>query len=253
MRIKLVSDLHLEFDDHLTVEWTGEDVLVVAGDLSPDPQQAAEWLARYRAAADVRAGRLIRVVVCLGNHDYYGDRSMAETDRVWAADMGDGVDVLIDSSVVIDGVRFHGATMWTDFTGDERAMVWGIADFQCIPGGTLYELRRRHQRSRTHLALALGESAEPVVVVTHHLPTWDSVAPQYRGSDVQGGFASTDLGGLVGQAALWFHGHTHTCVDTVVEGTRVVCNPRGYCEDGPPENPQFDPGLIVELLQGSKF
>lgn len=44
---------------------------------------------------------------------------------------------------------------------------------------------------------------------------------------------------------LWVHGHTHCSVDYVTDGTRVLCNPRGY---GPHDlNPKFAPDLVVEL------
>jgi hypothetical protein len=45
--------------------------------------------------------------------------------------------------------------------------------------------------------------------------------------------------------AVWIHGHTHDSCDYVEEGTRVVCNPRGY---GPFElNAAFDPILTIEV------
>jgi hypothetical protein len=46
-------------------------------------------------------------------------------------------------------------------------------------------------------------------------------------------------------AVLWIHGHTHESFDYVVNGTRVVCNPRGYAPRD--LNPAFDPGLTVDV------
>jgi hypothetical protein len=46
---------------------------------------------------------------------------------------------------------------------------------------------------------------------------------------------------------LWVHGHTHDSFDYVVNGTRVLCNPRGYAKDGVNENVRFDPDLLVEV------
>ena len=48
-------------------------------------------------------------------------------------------------------------------------------------------------------------------------------------------------------ARLWIHGHTHDSFDYQVQGTRVLCNPRGYAKDGNDENPLFDPRLVVEV------
>jgi hypothetical protein len=49
------------------------------------------------------------------------------------------------------------------------------------------------------------------------------------------------------RAQLWIHGHTHDSFDYVCNGTRVVCNPRGYAIDGIPENPRFDPALTIDI------
>lgn len=46
---------------------------------------------------------------------------------------------------------------------------------------------------------------------------------------------------------LWIHGHTHDSFDYLLNGTRVVCNPRGYVKDGVNENPRFDPELMIEV------
>ena len=47
---------------------------------------------------------------------------------------------------------------------------------------------------------------------------------------------------------LWVHGHTHDSFDYRLNGTRVVCNPRGYAKGGVNENAHFDPHFIVETV-----
>jgi len=86
------------------------------------------------------------------------------------------------------------------------------------------------------------------VVVSHHMPSERSVAPRFRDELANSGFTSR-LDSMMGRSALWIHGHTHDSFDYELNGTRVVCNPRGYCRrDGNGcENPDFDPGLIVEV------
>ena len=37
--------------------------------------------------------------------------------------------ILQDTSVVLGRYRFHGSTLWTDMTGDDREPVDGISDF----------------------------------------------------------------------------------------------------------------------------
>ena len=53
----------------------------------------------------------------------------------------------------------------------------------------------------------------------------------------------------MGRAAVWIHGHTHTSFDYRIQGTRVVCNPRGYPlrRQGGFENPGFDPAGWIDV------
>jgi hypothetical protein len=50
---------------------------------------------------------------------------------------------------------------------------------------------------------------------------------------------------------LWVHGHMHDSLNYVVNGTRVMCNPRGYTRrKGHEENVHFDSALVVAVTRG---
>jgi hypothetical protein len=125
-----------------------------------------------------------------------------------------------------------------------------INDFRMIRHGPT-EFFRPELAREMHLAQAQwleGKLAEefdgPTVVVTHFLPHRRSIHPKYEGDRFNPAFAS-DLAHLVRPpVTLWIHGHTHESFDYVVNGTRVVCNPRGYLPIEP--NPAFDPGFVAE-------
>jgi predicted phosphodiesterase len=91
--------------------------------------------------------------------------------------------------------------------------------------------------------------AGKTVVVTHHLPSMQSVSEQYKQELTSCAFAS-NLDSLVEQADYWVHGHTHDSFDYMLGKCRVLCNPRGYPINritGEYENPKFDSQLIVEV------
>ena len=71
---------------------------------------------------------------------------------------------------------------------------------------------------------------------------------RFRESPVNACFAS-DAEALMDarRVALWIHGHTHDTFDYAVNGTRVLCNPRGYALRGVNENARFDPDLVVTI------
>jgi hypothetical protein len=126
-------------------------------------------------------------------------------------------------------------------------------DFRMIQwaGGDPLEpilVREIHFKRARWLAQRLAEPfAGSTVVVTHHLPHRQSIHPKYAGTRFNPCFAS-DLDHLVrAPVVLWVHGHTHESLDYVVNGTRVVCNPRGYFPSDP--NPSFDPLGMVELAR----
>ena len=69
------------------------------------------------------------------------------------------------------------------------------------------------------------------VVVGHHSPSKLSTKPQYESDVLVNGAYSSDLSEFIldhPQIKLWTHGHTHHEFDYMIDGTRIVCNPRGY-------------------------
>lgn len=95
-----------------------------------------------------------------------------------------------------------------------------------------------------------GELRRPfdgaTVLVTHHLPSYRSVAPNFGGHPLNPCYAS-NLDGLIERykPALWIHGHTHMSCDYQLGATRVVCNPRGYVNHN--LNVDFKAGLVLRI------
>ena len=259
MKIRVLSDLLREF-----VEFPGwhpsegdEDVFVLAGDIS-EGRAGIPWAGKFFGDKPV--------IYVPGNHEYYG-RDLDEL-RQGLRESGrtHGVHVLDGDELVVDGVRFCGATLWTDFEicGAQPATVehamrkcqHEITDFHVIKRWSSSlrpeDTREIHQAQRVWLRRALSgctalghDFAGPTVVVTHHAPCGRSIAPHFHGSILNASFAS-DLTDLMGSRVKWWiHGHMHNASDYQERGTRVVCNPRGYMPFEP--NPDFDPMLIVEV------
>lgn len=253
VRIGILSDVHLS-RGALEVPRAGADVTVVAGDVAR-PAEAMAWLRRFP----------MPVVYVAGNHEFYGGNLPAVTRELKSLAAGSHVHVLDCETLELLGVRFLGATLWTDFMLDgdgaprAEAMQQAAAflrDFSRIdssehPGTPFTPIESTHvfARHRDWLARELARPfAGPTVVVTHHAPSRRSIHPRFAGSPLNNAFVS-DLEALMdgARAPLWIHGHTHDGFDYTVNGTRVVCNPRGYSKDGVNENPAFDPGFVVDV------
>ncbi len=249
MRIQVLSDLHLTVAA-MEPPPTDADVVVLAGDLAR-PQQALDWARAFEQP----------VVYVPGNHEYYGGSLAAVREELKRLAAGTQVHVLDQDEITLQGVRFVGATLWTDFElfdGAQReesiaAALRVIADFSRITIDGETRFTPAHSRllcgqAVRWLSQRLRESRPPTVVVTHHAPSARSVEPKYAGSPLNAAFVS-NLDALVAGSgsALWIHGHTHYPVDYALGATRVFGNPRGYARNGVPENRGFDPFCIVEV------
>ena len=270
MRLHVLSDLHLE-GSSFEPPAVDADVVVLAGDLHPGVR-GVEW------AAERWPDR--PVVLVPGNHEFYGHahprllRVLRERATQLGEETGATIHVLCDAAAEIDGVRFLGATLWTDFEllgtpresaaearqrmTDFRSVLVEPQPFRndrrppaprpCLPS----DMIEWHRGSLRWIAARLAESEDDdempprarTVIVSHHAPSARSLNPNYE--DAGAAAYASRLDDLVAAsgAALWVHGHTHHCVDYVLGGTRVVSNQRGY----PGESvPGFDAGLAIEL------
>lgn len=251
MKIRIFSDLHLEFQD-----WTPPplkaNVVVLAGDIHVGTRAFA-WVRRHFKSE--------AIVYVAGNHEYFGSDIPSLQQRLRAAAREFDVQYLESDSVVIDGVRFLGTTLWTDFAlyGSDpqqvsEAMEYAFRamyDYRSIKMSPQEDLLPEHTRvmhgmQARWLKRQLDEPfAGPTVVVTHHLPHPMSVHPIYEGERSNPAFAS-DLSGLFGDRVnLWVHGHTHESMDYRLGSTRVICNPRGYLPRLP--NLNFAPDLAAVI------
>ena len=255
MKIHQLSDLHLEFAPH-RLQVVDADVIALAGDIGIG-------LEGIRWAASLLQETKADIIYICGNHEFYGHeihQLHAEIKAFVASNSEGRLHFLDDEQVVIDGVRFLGSTLWTDLKlfGDDlkdECMLEGnqsLNDFRLIDIGewtlTTLDSLHLHRKSVAWLESKLKKEKfdGKTVVITHHLPSKDSVATRYRKELLSACFAS-NLDYLFGYSTLWMHGHTHDSFDYVSKGTRVVCNPRGYHQYGSNENENFNPKLVIEI------
>jgi predicted phosphodiesterase len=262
MKIHVLSDVHLEFGSwprEFPVNSIDADVTVLAGDIGVG-LEGVDWaLTAFERP----------VIYLNGNHEFYGGQRTVGEHIAEAREKcaGTHVHFLENGSAVIGGVRFLGATLWTDLALLDGAMprsevierVWEeMTDYSVIDHGRRLgtfarRLGRRltpkhtaqfHAESRAWLETELAREFDGrTVVVTHHAPSPVSLEHGRPVDPIDAAYASR-LEYLMGdRAPLWIHGHTHVARDYAINGTRVVSNPRGYA----PADlvPGFDPAKVV--------
>lgn len=261
-RIHAVSDLHLEFGGFALPQVTA-DVTVLAGDIYTKVRGAPNL-------GDLAFGRPTLAVS--GNHDVWGDKVDTGIPKLRQAMARHGVTLLENEAAVVGGVRFLGCTLWSDyrlFAGDDLDQVRADANL-CVGsryGGGLNDFRkirvardgyrcfRPLDAARLHAASLEWLASQfalpfpgPTVVVTHHAPSRQAVAPGHAADHRSAAYAS-DLDGFIArhQPALWIYGHIHPAVAHPwrIGRTLMVSNPRGYV--GVEVNPAFRPDFVIEV------
>jgi Icc-related predicted phosphoesterase len=264
MRIKQMSDLHLEFDaDFLPKNEEKVDILMLNGDIcmaayltkgpnSPYYAKALNFINFFKFCSS----EYENVLYIPGNHEYYkgyidtADDVIRKTLSVFP-----NIHFLNNQSWEKDGITFLGATLWTNMNHNnpitEQYLMEGMNDFRIVKwkkeGGRFrpWDAASFHASTLKYFDEA-SAGLDNVVIMSHHAPSFKSVHPKYHyDTQVNHGYYS-DLEQFIldrPQIKLWTHGHMHSCFDYTVGGTRIVCNPRGYKE----ENKFFKSNSILEV------
>ena len=281
MNIQLLSDLHLEAHPHFVPEPApGADVLVLAGDVGSyqSGSQLADddfGLARFSPLPQ-HAGWPTPVLFVPGNHEYDAQDFDAAHLRLRQTCDRLGIAWLERETLVMQGVRFVGTTLWSDFDAladhegctdlgrrlKLRDKAFRAANFYLRKtGGTRHgepflaePLREQALACQEWLAAALQQPFDgSTVAVTHFAPSLKSADPRYGLVPGTAGFCNA-LDHLLPHAQLWLHGHLHAPSDYLAQGQRgdgsawqcrVVANPLGYARKG--EQATFRPCWTVPV------
>jgi DNA repair exonuclease SbcCD nuclease subunit len=207
MRLHILSDLHLETGPYRIPDGVDYDILVAAGDIG-EGLLGVEFL----------KGIDKPVVYVPGNHEYYSQEGKIDRDdrlqQIREAAAGSNIHVLQDESVTLYGIRFLGATLWTNcgngnpcllryadetqddyrhigsrnwYRKDENRVFFLEAGRKVWPENSL-QTAIKEARFHPLVGMALHEQSllwlddqlrrrfdGPTVVVTHHHPSFESL------------------------------------------------------------------------------
>jgi 3',5'-cyclic AMP phosphodiesterase CpdA len=277
MRIQLFSDLHLERDPAFQpLIFPDTDVVVLAGDIGSYQERSRlpdEDFGLARFSPRREGASRARVLYVPGNHEFDGLEYDDAYERLQRVCTYLGIEWLDRETIVIDGVRFIGSTLWSDFdaiAGSERDLTkqlqarnkaYRAANYYLSKNTTFRDGEPVLAEAQRALSLACQDWLRaalaapfdgPTVAVTHYAPSLRSADPRYGVSPGTAGFCNA-MDALIPYADVWMHGHLHCANDYLVEGEvdglarrcRVVANPLGYASKG--EQAAFRPELVIEV------
>jgi hypothetical protein len=262
MKVKVVSDLHLECCEHgHGVPDLGDgEVLILGGDIL-----CARHFKKNGALNRIYSDFLNKcvqnfdhVLYIAGNHEAYGYNYEGTWD-VLKEHFPKGIHLMENSVVKIQDWVFIGSTFWTDFRNENALEMMEAAqcmnDYKTIRITSKYrkmnpdDTLRFHKQSKQFLLDQLEQfKNQKIWVMTHHGPSYQSVHEKFKSTGIANGAYVSDLDGLIWdhpEIRVWSHGHTHNSFDYQINTTRVVCNPRGYYPTE--ENLDFDPNFTITL------
>ena len=260
LRIQFVSDLHLEFADNRAylkehpLEVTG-DILLVAGDSAylDIPESGRDTYSQY-AFWDWASEHYRQVIVCLGNHDFYGYYDLATMPDSYCKEIRSNVHAYYNKVVSIDDIDIIVSTLWAfiePFNAYQTEK--GVSDFYRILYNdhrlTADDFNEEHERCLRFIRKAVKESkAQTKIVLTHHVPTQLCTAEEFRGSVINGAF-TVELGQYIADSGIdyWIYGHSHRNIDAQIGKTQILSNQLGYVSQEEQLHNGFNPSQHIHV------
>jgi len=248
MKIQILSDLHNEFGES-EYDFSNIDLLILAGDIFIG-EKGFHWIANKV--------KDIPVLYVLGNHEYYKNTYPKLIFELRELSKSTNIHILEKESIVINGISFHGLTLWTNFELFGNPKNTGYECQQKMNDYVQIRIQPDYSKLKsidTHVIhyeslkwlenSLLNSSTQKNVVISHHAPSIKSIPEKERNDIISAAYAS-DLENFINtyKPDVWIHGHIHESLDYFVSQTRIICNPKGYIFE-PNEN--FNPKFVIEI------
>ncbi len=238
MRIQYASDLHLEY--RRNGEYLAEhplqvagDVLVLAGDIG---YLDDERTYRSHPFWDWASAHYRQVIVVPGNHELYRHFDLDRLYDGWMLAIRHNVHCYYNAVLrIAHGIDLIVTPLWSSIAPENgRYTEFGVTDFHRIRSGgeplTWQRFNEEHHRCLAFLQRAVSRStALHIVVVSHHVPTFQLLYPAFARKAYSGAFA-VELFSYIARSPIdyWIFGHSHYNLSLQIGKTQLVCDQLGY-------------------------
>ena len=253
MIIQYASDLHLEFHDNSRflkenpLQSNG-DVLILAGDvgyLNDDNYTKHPFW-------DWASDNFEQTHIVVGNHELYKYFDLAKMPQGLVCSIRNNIQVHYNNVIRMNNTNIIFSTLWAAIKEEEAFYTERVVtDFHRI----LYQEGRltwrhfneEHQKCFRFIKKSVQKSdAEQVIVVTHHVPSFQLSSSDFEESTINGAF-TVELEDYIKTSPIsyWIYGHSHRNIDKRIGNTLCVSNQLGYVSCN--EHLTFDPSKIIEI------
>jgi hypothetical protein len=269
MKIKVVSDLHLEVSPYIVKNDQNYDLLILSGDILIIDQVESPLTMnglQFQGFLSQVNREFPSVIYVIGNHElYHGHFHKSIADLRTVLENYTNIFLLEKDYTVIDNIAFIGGTLWTDCNNADPLTILDLPrlmnDYRTIRNDRnnyltvkpLDTMQRHHETLQVfekYLDEITAAGIEKVVVVTHHSPSYQGVTDEYKNDTIMNGGYHSNLDSFIlahPEIVLWTHGHTHSYLDYFIGNTRILCNPRGYHSSRGIEQTNWNENIVVEI------
>lgn len=239
-KIQYISDIHLEYRDKLPIFPQVANNLALLGDIgNPFKKNYVEFL-KYAS------NNWDKVFLLSGNHEYWQynynhndvDNKIRDITRQF-----NNIFFLNNDKYDLENYTILGSTLWTKIN-KKPLMIMGD-DLYVRSNNKLItfdELNNMHDISQKWLSDNISKSDKPLLVLTHHLPSYELIIPKYKTgffSPYQDRFAS-DLNHLIKDPVkYWLCGHSHCNIQIKINNINCGINAYGYTKDSNKKKPEI--------------
>ena len=236
MKIQFASDLHLEFPENSL--WLKEnpldaigDILVLAGDIGyfGDDNYCKHqfW--------DFCSDNFRETIIVPGNHELYKGFDINLLIEGWELYVRHNVRNVYNKILTFGDVDLICTTLWAEIPLREAYFTEkGVSDFHRIRNGEYLlswnRFNDEHHKCVDFISKSLIESvAKTKIIVTHHVPSVQLMADEFRASLINGAFTA-NLDKLIERfhPDYWIFGHSHRNIDNMIGKTQMLSNQLGY-------------------------
>jgi len=238
MKIQIVSDLHLEFNENYKTIFNElkpcADILVIAGDLSPfkGHDSLYYYIEKYNTErfiewAKPQWKKIIRVT---GNHEYWRTPIYNET----YTHTDENFTTLSQGVVEFGDVTFICATGWGTFKESDEPFLERLSfiDYELVENMDYKMYRDLGRQHRKFIMDNVEKASGKVVIVTHHMPSEQLIDKEFKCYKDSNPFFAMDYDDYLlenqDKIDCWIYGHSHRFRDKDINGVRTIRNPFAY-------------------------
>jgi predicted phosphohydrolase len=236
LKIQIASDLHLEFPENKLYLKDNPiipnaKILVLLGDIVPFYQ-----IKKHNDFFNYISKNFETTYWIPGNHEYYHS-DISIKSGVFFEKIKKNIFLVNNSVVHIDNSKLIFSTLWTKLSVENEWYIErNMSDFSQIRNNgkrlssQAYNLL--HEQCIDFISSEINNTNEDVYVFTHHVPTYLNYPPEYKGSQLNEGFA-VELYDFIEKSNIkfWSYGHHHSNTSKFLIGnTWLITNQLGYVQ-----------------------